>query len=447
MQQKQALEMLKLGYNVFLTGAAGSGKTFLLNQYIAHLQKFHVPVAVTASTGIAATHMDGVTIDSWSGVGIAESLTDQNIKNLQNKLHLRIRLLATKVLIIDEVSMIHASKLDLIDRVLRTFRSSNHPFGGMQVIFCGDFFQLPPVCFAEASTRRVGDGSNGHDYIFKSRVWNSMNIRICYLEKAHRQKEDGYLKILDAVRANHMDDATFQILISRIGKPITSHMAIPKLFTHNVDVDAINLQELEKINEKPHEYSMKTKGPPPLVEAMKKSCLAPERLTLKRGATVMFVRNNMKEGFVNGTLGKVVAFDRDNNPIVELLSNRKITVYPLQWTITEQNVVKAEITQIPLRLAWAITVHKSQGMTLDCAEVDLSKAFVTGMGYVALSRVKSLSGLRLLGLNELALKVDPEIVKFDQGLRQKSQEEVIKLRSLGWFKRFMQKRHFMYKIT
>lgn len=318
MQQNQALEMLKLGYNVFLTGAAGSGKTFILNQYIAHLRKFHVPVAVTASTGIAATHLDGVTIDSWSGVGIRESLTDQDIKELQNKLHLRIRLLATKVLIIDEVSMIHASKLDLIDKVLRTFRNSVHPFGGMQVIFCGDFFQLPPV----------GDGSNGHDYIFKSEVWKNMNLHICYLEKAHRQKEDSYLKILEGIRTNHMSDSTLQILISRIGKPVTSHVAIPKLYTHNVDVDTINLQELEKINQKTHEYIMQAKGPLPLIEAMKKSCLAPEKLILKKNATVMFVRNNMKEGFVNGTLGKVVGFDRETNPIVEIISKKKITVYP-----------------------------------------------------------------------------------------------------------------------
>jgi len=437
MNQKQALDILKLGHNVFLTGAAGAGKTFLLNQYIAYLNKHNVKMGITASTGIAATHMNGVTIDSWSGLGMRMSLTEADINELQNKLHLKLRLLGAKVLIIDEVSMIHAGKLDLIDKICRVFRGNNLPFGGIQVIFCGDFFQLPPV----------GEGENGDDYIFKSHIWNNMDLRICYLEKAHRQKEEDYLQILNAIRANHVPDTTLQILIKRIGHPIHSSITIPKLYTHNVDVDLINAEELEKINEKPHVYEMQSKGMINLIESMKKACLAPEKLILKKHVIVMFVRNNVKAGFVNGTLGKIIGFDRSNNPVVELFSKRKITVYPMSWNITENNVVRAEITQVPLRLAWAITVHKSQGMTLDAAEVDLSKAFVTGMGYVALSRVKSLSGLRLLGLNKMALQVNSEIVELDKWLRLKSQEEVEKLHQLGWLKRFMQKRRFMYKIT
>lgn len=437
MKQKEILDIFKLGYNVFLTGEAGSGKTYLLNKYIQYLQKKFVVLGITASTGIAATHLNGITLDSWSGLGIREKLSDEDIKDLQNKLYLKIRLIGTKVLIIDEVSMIHANKLDLVDKICRIFRNIDLPFGGIQVIFCGDFFQLPPV----------GDQTIGTDYIFKSYIWKSMDLHICYLDQQHRQKEQSYLQILNAIRRNHMDDETLSLLIKRIGHPISSSVAIPKLYTHNVDVDTINLQELEKIQEQAQVYEMKSNGLPNLVDMMKKSCLSPEKLILKKGATVMFVRNNLKVGFVNGTIGKVINFDRSNNPMVETLSKKRIRVFPMTWYIIENNIIKAEITQLPLRLAWAITVHKSQGMTLDAAEVDLSKSFVAGMGYVALSRVRSLEGLKLLGLNDLALRVNPEIVEFDKYLVDRSNEEVKKLKSLGWLHKIMQQRKFMYHLT
>ena len=161
----------------------------------------------------------------------------------------------------------------------------------------------------------------------------------------------------------------------------------------------------------------------------------------------MFVRNNPKQGYFNGTVGKVTGFDRNNLPIIETYERKKIHVEKAHWTIVEENKIRAELMQLPLRLAWAITVHKSQGMTLSCAEIDLSKSFVHGMGYVALSRVRSLKGVRLLGINNLALSVNPEITDFDKSLRKKSIREAEDLKTMGWLKRFFAKRKFVYYLT
>jgi hypothetical protein len=184
-----------------------------------------------------------------------------------------------------------------------------------------------------------------------------------------------------------------------------------------------------------------------VVDALKRTCLAPEILELKKGAAVMFVKNNYDKGYVNGTLGKVVGFDRNNDPTVETVTHKKITVEPATWTISEDEKIIAQITQHPLRLAWAITVHKSQGMTLDAAEIDLSKSFVEGMGYVALSRVRSLTGLKLLGLNDMALRVNPQISAIDEGLRRTSDEIESNYKKLGIIRRWKKKYNFMYRLT
>jgi len=180
---------------------------------------------------------------------------------------------------------------------------------------------------------------------------------------------------------------------------------------------------------------------------MKRTCLAPEKLELKKGAFVMFEKNNYNKGYVNGTLGRVNSFDKNDDPIVESLSKKRITVEPESWTITDDNKIIAQITQIPLRLAWAITVHKSQGMTLDSAEIDLSRSFIEGMGYVALSRVKSLKGLRLLGINQMALRVNPEVSEFDRHLDKLSIETARNLKKMGWIGRYIKKCKYMYKLT
>ncbi len=410
MKQDTAFRILRSGYNVYLAGSAGTGKTHLLNRYIKQLKQELTPVGITASTGIAATHLSGVTIHSWAGLGIRDELSDQDLKNLRKKHYLRNRIKKTEVLIIDEISMLSANQLDMVDRICRMFKKNNLPFGDMQVIFCGDFFQLPPIA------------KNGEkpDFAYNADVWQNMNIKVCYLTDPQRQHDPRFLNILNEIRSARVTNESVELLQDRMNR--ISEQRATKLYTHNVDVDAINKAELAKIPEEEQCYSMSSSGIDVLVDTLKKHCLTQENLTLKKGAMVMFVKNNFDKGYVNGTLGEVIGFDEKNFPIVQTYEGKKITAKPVSWAISEEDDVKAQITQVPLRLAWAITVHKSQGMSLDAAEIDLSKSFVPGMGYVALSRVKSLDGIHLLGANEMSLRVDPSIIEFDRALRIASEE-------------------------
>jgi len=383
------------------------GKTYVLNQYIDYLHKNNIPVGITASTGIAATHLNGTTIHSWSGIGIKDKLSKTDIKKLLTKKYLKNHFLHTSVLIIDEISMLHAHQLDMINQLAQIFRKDLRPFGGMQIILCGDFFQLPPV----AQDNQVSK------FIFDSEIWQAMKFRICYLQEQHRQDDPDFLNILNQIRSGQVNQSGLQLLNSRINSKINTNLKVTKLYTHNIDVDSINSNELTKISGKYQEYEMNFRGNRNLVEVLKKSCLAPEILQLKIGASVMFVKNNFELGIVNGTLGKIIAFDEFNYPIVKIKTGEEICAEQEVWTIDENGHVLAQIKQIPLRLAWAITVHKSQGMSLDFAEVDLRKSFQPGMGYVALSRVRNLAGLKLNGFNEMALQVDQQILVFDKSLQ------------------------------
>ena len=416
MTQPQALEMLKSGYNLFLTGPAGCGKTFLLNQYINYLKQNDVDPGITASTGIAATHINGRTIHSWCGMGIEQNLSDEQIERLTEKEHLWERIKYAKVLIIDEISMLNASRLDLVDRICKEFKESAAPFGGIQTILCGDFFQLPPV------TRTAREDGR---FVTESGIWQNMGIKICYLEEQYRQEDKRFLQVLNDIRRNGTTADTKAILSERINQPVGFKIKPTKLHTHNSNVDAYNQFELGKLKGKESVYQMYSEGIPHLVETLRESCLAPERLVLKTGTVVMFVKNNFDLGYVNGTLGTLTGFDKDSGyPIIKTVHGKVIIAYPEKWKIEDGHKILASISQVPLRLAWAITVHKSQGMSLDCAEIDLSKTFEYGMGYVALSRVRSLAGIRLLGFNEMALKVGEKVIEMDKQLQEKSRQDL-----------------------
>ncbi len=411
MTQKEALDILKMGHNVFLTGSAGSGKTYVLNQYIEYLNKHEVPLAITASTGIAATHIGGMTIHSWSGLGVKDSLSERDIDEIESRRYLWDRFQETKVLIIDEVSMLHHFRLDMVERLVRSVKRNGLPFGGLQVILCGDFFQLPPVSRA---------GEPEALFAYRSEAWREMQLKICYLHEQHRQTDDALLSVLNDIRTDNVSEKTLNHLRSRYSKQAGAPDST-KLYTHNFDVDNINVKELSEIEAPTHTYEMTSRGNPNLVMTLKKSCLAPETLNLKEGSLVMFVKNNYEGGYVNGTLGKVVGFE-PTGPVVETKKGKRITASPDSWAIEEEGKVKAEITQVPLRLAWAITVHKSQGMSLDAVEVDLSKSFEKGMGYVALSRARTLKGLTLLGLNKTALQVHDEVLELDKEFNRQSDD-------------------------
>ena len=414
MTQAQALEILKTGKNVFITGPAGSGKTHLLNSYIKYLRDNDIEAGITASTGIAATHMGGMTIHSWAGIGIGSDLSQSDILDMFDKAYLRRRFERAKVLIIDEISMLHHFRLDLVNKVLKSMKGNGEPFGGIQVVLCGDFFQLPPVSReGEPETR----------FVYASDSWREGKFTVCYLSEQHRQKDDEVLSILNEIRRGDVSDDSREKLLSRHKAKAETPIEPTRLFTHNADVDTLNESELDRLESVGHAtYVMESHGREPLVALLKKSCLAPEVLRLKVGARVMCVKNNFEEGYVNGTLGVVVSCKSDADPVIRTVSGKLITIERASWGIEENGKELASINQYPLRLAWAITVHKSQGMSLDAVEVDLSRSFEPGMGYVALSRVRTLGGLSILGMNETALRVHDEVLEFDSELQALSAE-------------------------
>jgi hypothetical protein len=411
MNQDIALEILKTGASVFLTGGAGTGKTFVLNKYIQFLKQSGIPYAVTASTGISATHLGGITINSWSGIGIKKEINEYDIEQIESKQYLYKRISKTEVLIIDEVSMLHSNILDSLDKILSSIKRSDKPFGGIQIVFSGDLFQLPPVIKNQEVAL--------NDFMFMSNSYRKLDPVVCYLKDQYRQTEGDLNFILDSIRKQDISDEIYTLLQDR--SKIKHEDFYTRLYTHNIDVDEENNKELSLINEDEKVYAMDSHGKENLVLNLKKSCLAPEVLTLKKGARVMFVKNSPELGFMNGTIGEVVYFSKENYPVVLLSSGREITVKRADWSIEEDGKIKATITQIPIRLAWAITIHKSQGMSLDRAEIDLSKAFTYGQGYVALSRLKNIEGLSLIsGLSNKALLLHPDLLLFDKSLQELS---------------------------
>ncbi len=412
MTQSQTLEILKTGANVFLTGEPGAGKTYVLNQYIDWLLSSDVSVAITASTGIAATHIGGMTIHSWSGIGARDTLDSYALDSIASNEKTVRRVKKARVLVIDEISMLDGRVLDMVESVCRTIKQKGEAFGGIQVILVGDFFQLPPI---------AGRGEMSR-FAFESRAWEASRFLTCYLSEQHRQEDELLLGLLNSIRKNDVDESHYTLLSEQ------TEIAFPdveptKLFTHNSDVESMNNSRLRELNTEGRTFKMEAKGSKQLLVTLVKNCLSPEVLEVRKDAMVMCTKNNFEEGYVNGTLGRVVSFDTtDGYPIIETSDGRQIKMVSQDWSVREDDKVLAQITQVPLRLAWAITVHKSQGMSLDAAEIDLRNAFTYGQGYVALSRVRTLAGMKVIGLNSQALLVDPRVVHKDEHFRSDSDD-------------------------
>jgi ATP-dependent exoDNAse (exonuclease V) alpha subunit len=413
MNQGLALEIMLSGESVLLTGPAGAGKTFVLNQFVRLSKASGKHVSVTATTGLAATHLGGTTIHSWAGIGVADSLPGGFAEHAAKGRREIIE--KTDVLIIDEISMLHDYRLDMVDEACRLIRRKDEPFGGIQLIMSGDFFQLPPI--------NRGDSRAG-GFVVHSEAWRELDPTICYLQEQHRQDDEELLDILNALRAGDIRRHHAEKLLARVDEQPPEDAVLTELHTVNVDVDRLNAAKLKALPGDELFYTETTTGSANYVENLQRSVLAPATLQLKKGALVMAVKNSTDRKYANGSIGTVMDFEPNTEyPVVEFRNGHTVTMAPDTWELRDGDKKRASITQIPLRLAWAITVHKSQGMTLDAARIDLRKAFVEGMGYVALSRVKNLRNLYLSGINRMALAISEDAQKIDGMLRTRAKSD------------------------
>ena len=412
MTQNRALALMRSGANILLCGPPGSGKSHVLEQFVKAAQERGRRIAITATTGIAANLLNGVTVHSWSGLRAKRYLEASDIEILLNDRLVMQRLSETEILIIDEISMLDSIALDSLNSLLKSARASSASFGGIQLILAGDFFQLPPVSMSQP------------EYCFKAASWNEAELKVCYLSEQHRQNGDELSEILDALREQRFNRFHLDLLSAR---QEIKHKPITMLMTHNKDVDQINSNRLEQLEGECHTYYAKIAGASDAAASLSRSLLAPTVLKLKLGAEVMFVANDPLGRYVNGSQGRIVGF-KFNLPQVEIKDRNLVLLVEAKcWKHLSEEKVTAEFTQLPIKLSWAITIHKCQGMSLDQADIDLKRSFTYGMGYVALSRLKSYQGLYLSSYNSRSLQLDKAVYEFDKSLLKQSKLNESKL--------------------
>lgn len=391
-KQRKFFELFFTGKNIFLSGAGGVGKSYCLQTLISFLENQEVKVSKTASTGLAALNIGGQTIHSWLGIGIADKSIEGILKDAEKNKN-RSRVENCNILIIDEVSMLSKRLISIIDYVLRKIRKNHAPFGGIQVIMTGDFLQLPPV----------GQGEDGC-FAFESPSWNAAEITTHVLTEAVRQKEFEFADAL--IRMRMADFSKLDVFRKRLNKNVEGPFKPLKVFPHKASVDKINQTELSKLTGKSIMFSADEFGKDHHLSFFEKNCQAKKSIELKIGAQVCLVSNlSVEEGLVNGSFGKVVDFDHNEKgkicPVVQFKDGYDHIIEPYKFEINEEVSsgeyrVAARRTQIPLKLAWAGTSHSCQGMTVDAIEADLNKIFGFGMGYVVMSRCKTLEGMKII---------------------------------------------------
>lgn len=405
-KQREAYQTIADGGNILITGPAGTGKSTLLN----FLRDVFPDMPVTASTGIAALNVGGCTIHSWASLGTGEKPAEEIAKKLNERRNaLWYAMKKSRRLAIDEVSMIDAGLLEKLNRVLQLVRLSSKPFGGLQMIFFGDFLQLPPV---------AKDGSVAK-FAFESRAWHDAQVKVCLLTQVMRQADEHFAGVLSRVRVGDTSEDVRAVLRPRINAvDPTPHISPVTLATHNEIADQINVEKLAAI-----------KGDPTVWEAddwadgdfsrqsLDRNCIAPKTLSLKVGAQVMLLKNiDQPEGLVNGSLGEVIELRKGDfrgfTPVVKFLNGVVREIGPESWELRRHEDVLASRRQIPLRLSYAISIHKSQGMSLDKIRVHLARCFADGQAYVALSRARTLEGLFIADITGKSIRANPVALEF-----------------------------------
>lgn len=402
-EQERVISAVERGENVLVTGSAGTGKSTILRE-LKQLYGFDLPVC--ASTGIAAVNVGGTTVHSWAGLGMGTDSSEELIqKHLEwrGKAYKRIR--KAKRLAIDEVSMIHGRLFNLMDEVFRAIRENPLPFGGIQLILFGDFLQLPPV----------SKGEEQQEFAFQSRAWQDAKFKVAMLTRVFRQQDQAFADALNRVRVGDLSPEVRSMLKSRFRAPDPDPEIEPvTVYTHNEDVERMNEERLREIEGDEKTWRAVDWGADETsIKLIQKNCLAPETLRLKIGAQVMLLWNvDPYRGLANGSIGTVEDWAHSGLPMVRFRNGVVEEIEKKQWTIKQGSDVMAERSQVPLRLAWAITAHKSQGMTLDKIRVYLDRAFESGQAYVALSRARTLDGLFIESTREGCIKASPSAVRF-----------------------------------
>lgn len=400
-EQRAVDDLVKKGFNVLVTGAAGTGKSTLLNT----LRKRHgAALAVVASTGIAAMNVGGTTLHSFAGLGLgadpADVIAARIFENKEGRVYRNIA--KTDILAIDEISMISADLLDLVDELFRLVRDEMEPFGGMQVVCFGDFLQLPPVSRGTPSK-----------FAFEAKSWKAGDFKTLMLTKVFRQSDQQFADALLRLRVGDIHHPAVNLLASR------SNIELPKdgirpviIETHNKNVDEQNLVELELIEGTEFSFKSVDRGSPKAVERLNRDCLAPEQLRLKKGAQVMLLANlDFDGGLANGSLG-VVSKISESEITVKFPKAGEVKMERREYATTNNGQVLATRLQFPLRLSYAISSHKAQGLTLDRILVRMGNAFDYGQAYVAVSRVKTLEGLFMQKTTRHAFRAHPRAVEF-----------------------------------
>lgn len=412
-KQKLAIELFNQRKNLFISGSAGCGKSYLLQFFKRYYS--HLGLEITASTGVSAVNVCGSTINSFAGIGLANMPFDQILENIMSfkMAKVRKRIQQTNILAIDEISMISANTFELIDQVFQKVRKNNLPMGGMQIILFGDFLQLPPIKNFDEET----------NFCFNSSTWQNLDLEVIMLDKIFRQHDDQFIKVLQELRIGEISESSKQALQSRVNCPDNQTIIRSTILTtHNHKVEKINQTYLKEIPSPIISYQAKFEGNNYKIEFLKKNCLAQENLSLKIGAQVMMIKNTyQKEGIINGSLGIIKSFSSKKNYPIVLFSNQKeLTISPEDWLLekfdhdSKSMTCEAKMTQIPLILAWAITIHKSQGLTLDKIACDLQDSFSDGQAYVALSRARSLDNIIINSINFNKISANSQAIKFYQ---------------------------------
>jgi len=432
--QAAAFAAVQSGQNIFLTGPAGAGKSYLIRHIVDWAAGVGKSIGITALTGCAALLLgaNAKTLHSWAGIGLGRDSVDVIMKSVLKYPQTKRRWKKTDILIVDEISMMTPDLFEKLDAIGKRVRASPLPWGGLQLILCGDYFQLPPVIKGISGETFPGR------FAFESPAWKAAQLKPVVLHRIERQTDAGFQRLLNECRIGAPSPATIELLQSRQNLNWKKQLIKPTLlFSRNSDVEAINEKNIAAIKKPIRIYEARTDiapGAPPgdiptgealerVVQKMDADSSYVQRLELCVGAQVMLLINkDLEAGLANGSRGVVIGFTETNTPIVQFMHGDPVPIETHSWECNDCPGLTR--SQIPLRVAYAITIHKSQGATLDCALIDIgSNTFEYGQAYVALSRVRNLESLYIFNLNPAKIMAHPAVTAFYESIMNAPEPE------------------------